>query len=406
MAEEVEVETALQYLLEATRTCDTGRCPLINCWDRILAEDIIADVDFPPFDRSSLDGYAVISQDVVNASSKQPVLLEQIDYIPAGSVGRHTITAGQTARIMTGAPVPMGADGIVRLEDTNCSGTQVMVLAGVSTAKSICRQGAEIAFGEIVLRQGTRLNAGAMGLLAMLGQTKPLVYRRPRVAILATGSEIIDIDQPLAPGKIRNSNSFMLQAQVFAAGGEPVLLGGVVDDTKLICDTLEAAPFCDIYITTGGVSVGDYDLMGQVFDRLAVKAMFNRVVLKPGTPILAGKWRDTLLMGLSGNPAGASVAFELLVRPVIHKLAGHGTRPRSMIRAILTTDLECAASSVTRRFAWGRCREELVSWQVEPLAYQGSGMLKTLTDANALIVIPVGIPHVSKGSEVDVILLN
>jgi molybdopterin molybdotransferase len=400
----VEVETARQYLLDTVRCCGPERYKLINCWDRILAEDITADSASPPFDQSLLDGYAVISLEVERATPEQPVMLEQIDYIPAGSVGKHAITWGQTARIMTGAPIPSGANGIVRLEDTKCAGTHITILAGAGAAKNICRQGEEFAQGEVVLHRGTRLNAGAMGMLATLGQTEPLVYRHPRVGILATGSEIIDVDQPLTPGKIRNSNSFMLQAQVFEAGGEPVLLGGIEDDIKLICNVLQAAPVCDIYITTGGASVGDYDLMGQVFDKLGVKVIFNRVAMKPGKQIFAGSWQEALLVGLSGNPAAASVSFEVLVRPVIRKMAGHAATLRPMIRAVLKTDFR--GTSTARRFVWGQCSQGPLGWEATPIAYQRSGILKSMVSANALIVIPPGTSNLLEGSEVDVMLLE
>lgn len=400
----IELETARQHLLDSVQCCDPERCKLVNCWDRILAEDIVADSDYPPFDRSLLDGYAVISMEVERATPKQPVVLEQIDYIPAGSIGRHAITQGQAVRIMTGAPIPAGASGIVRLEDTKCAGTQVAILAAVNPAKNISRRGDDFAQGEVLLRRGKRLNAGAMGLLAMFGQAEPLVYRRPRVGILSTGSEIIGIAQALAPGKIRNSNNFMLQAQVFEAGGEPILLGEIKDDTKLICDVLQAAPACDLYITTGGASVGDYDLMGQVFDRLGIKAMFNRVTMKPGMQVLAGIWGHSLLVGLSGNPAAASVSFEVLVQPVLRKIAGHDKLLRPMIKAVLKTDLR--GTSTTRRFVWGRCNQGLSSWEATPLAYQRGGILKSLVSANALIVIAPGTPKLLAGSEVDVMLLR
>jgi molybdopterin molybdotransferase len=400
----MDLDAARQLLLGLVCPCAAERVTLEYGWGRLLAEDVVADVDFPPFDRSPLDGYAVHSRDVECASVQKPVILEQIDYIPAGHVGRHTIGSGQTARIMTGASLPPGADGVVRQEDTVQNGTHIHILAGTNIHQNICRQGEELRKGEIVLRQGMLMGAGAMGVLAMLGKHAPLVYQRPRVGVLATGSEIIEVSQQLVPGKIRNSNTYMLLAQIKDAGGEPVLLGKVEDVTDKIVETLQKIPQCDIVITTGGASVGDYDLMGQVFLELGVPVLFNRLAIKPGMPVVAGRWQDKLLLALSGNPAAASVAFEVLVRPLIKKMAGDPCLWRPLVKAVLKDSFHKKPGS--RRFVWAQCHWQEQGWEVLPLFYQSNGMLKSMVFANALIDVPPGSLSLSVGETVNVMLLG
>jgi molybdopterin molybdotransferase len=400
----MELEEARRILLNIARPCPVEQIDLERCWNRILAEDVAADTDFPPFNRSPLDGYAVVSRDVAEATFDCPVVLEQIDYAPAGCVAQRTVVPGTAVRIMTGAPIPTGADGVVRLEDSECDGTRIKILAGTGVDKNICHKGEEIKLGETVLHQGSILNAGCMGILAMVGRSTPTVYKRPKVAILATGSEIIDVDQALVPGKIRNSNNFMLLSQIREAGGEPVVLGKVEDNLEAILDRLKHAPLCDIYITTGGASAGDYDLMPQVLKQLGIQTIFDRIAIKPGMPALAGLWKDSLLVALSGNPAAASVTFEVLIRPVIRKLGGYQNLWRTSISAVLQDKFN--KPSTYRRFVWAQCYYDSRGWRVAPLYYQGNGMLKSMTMANALIDIPAHSPSLTPGAEVKVLLLT
>jgi len=396
------LEDALKMLLKKTPLQGKTRTPLAECYQRVLAEDIVAEMDFPPFDRSPLDGYAVRMVDVQHASMEKPVVLQQVDDVPAGSVPSTTVEAGQATRIMTGAKIPEGADAVIRLEDIEVNQDQVSVFATVENA-NICRQGEEIHKGEIVLQQGTVLRDGALGLLAMLGQGQPLVYDQPKVAILATGTELIGVDQPLSPGKIRNSNNYMLMAKVREAGCQPILLGQVCDDLELIQQKLTGHKNIAMYITTGGASVGDYDLMEQLFIKLKIPMLFVRLAMKPGMPVMAGYWRDTLLVALSGNPASANVSFEALLRPVLKKMSGATVFERPTSRAQLKKAF--TKPSQSRRFVWARCELQDGILYAQPMGFQGNGMLSGMLLANALLDIPAKSDCLQIGTEVVVRLL-
>lgn len=396
------LEDALGMLLEKAQLYKTSRIPLGECYQRILAEDIVAEMDFPPFDRSPLDGYAVRMADVEHASLAQPVLLKQIDYVPAGSTPSKKITSGLATRIMTGAKIPEGADAIIRLEDTVVHQDVVSIFAKVDTG-NICRQGEEIRKGEIVLEKGTVLKDGALGLLAMLGHAQPLVYDQPKVAILATGTELIGVEESLSQGKIRNSNNYMLMAKVREAGCQPILLGHVCDDLALIEEKLRGHENIDMYITTGGASVGDYDLMEQLFVKLEIPMLFTRLAMKPGMPVMAGYWGDALLVALSGNPASANVSFEVLLRPLLRKMAGANGIERPKSRAILKEAFNKPSQS--RRFIWARCEFENGILYATPMGYQGNGMLSGMLPANALLDIPAGSDCLQVGIEVEARLL-
>jgi len=396
------LEDALAILLEKIQLQGKQRIPLTECYQRVLAEDIVTAMDFPPFDRSPLDGYALRRLDVQQASPARPVRLKQVDNVPAGSWPVKKIEAGQTARIMTGAGIPEGADAVVRLEDVEVQQDTVSIFAPAGPA-SICKQGEEIHKGESVLQQGIVLRDGALGLLAMLGQTEPLVYHQPKVAVLATGTELIGVDQPLSPGKIRNSNTYMLMAKIREAGCQPVLLGHVSDDLELMAEKIKGHNNMDMYITTGGASVGDCDLMAQLFAKLNIPILFTRVAMKPGMPVIAGLWQDTLLVALSGNPAAANVSFEVLLRPLLKKMAGAAVFERPRIRAKLKSPFTKASPS--RRFIWAHCEFENGVLYAEPMGFQGNGMLSGIVLANALVDIPANSGELQSGAEVAAWLL-
>ncbi len=396
------LEDALTLLLEKIKLQGTNHIPLAECYQRVLAEDIIAEMDFPPFDRSPLDGYAVRRADVQHASIAQPIELIQVENVPAGSVTSKTVETGQATRIMTGAKIPAGADAIIRLEDVKVNQDRVSIFAPVFIS-NICKLGEEIRKGQIVLQQGTILRDGALGLLAMLGKDKPLVYERPKVAILATGTELVGVEQPLSPGKIRNSNNYMLMAKVREAGCEPILLGHVCDDLELIEQKLTGHENIGMYITTGGASVGDYDLMEQLFAKLNIPMLVTRLAMKPGMPVMAGCWHDTLLVALSGNPASANVSFEALLRPLLKKMSGAAIFERPKIRAILKKSF--TKPSQSRRFIWARCKFEDGMLYAEPMVFQGNGMLSGMVSANALLDIPANSDGLEIGTEVVARLL-
>lgn len=400
----LKLEVAQEIILNAVTLAPIEQIKLEECWRRVLAENIVSELDFPPFDRSPLDGYAVIADEVRKASSSSPVLLREIENVPAGCTPQKDISSGTATRIMTGAPLPKGATGVVRLEDVEVDGDTVKVFTGKAAADSICYQGEEIKLGEPVIAAGTVINSGVMGMLAVMGKAEPMVYQKPRVALIATGSEIVSVAEKLSPGKIRNSNSYMLSAQVLDAGGQVSFLGTAPDNVETIMAAIQSAPDSQIYITTGGASVGDYDLIGEVFSRMNITVLFDRVSIKPGMPVLAGVKDGRLYIGLSGNPAAASVSFEQIVRPVIAKMSGRSNWWRPVVRAVLAAAF--TKSTGARRFVWSRCWQKGPDILVEPLGLQGNGMLKSAVIANSLIVIPENSPPLPVGTEVEVILLT
>ncbi len=399
----VKLEIAQDILLNLVTVMPTERVALSECWRRILGETVRSDMDFPPFDRSPLDGYALIAEEVVNATPENPVCLKQIDYIPAGGTPNTSVSFGTACRIMTGAPLPPVATGVVRMEDTVVNGDNVTILDGRGADKNICFRGEELFTGEEIVSEGNVINAGIMGMLAVLGKSRPYVFRKPRVALIATGSEIIPVDFPLVPGKIRNSNSYMLSAQVAEAGAQTILLGNASDNVDEISHLLESASDCDVFITTGGASVGDYDLIGEVYKKMGITLLFDRVSIKPGMPVLAGTRDGKIYLGLSGNPAAAAISFEQLVRPVLMKMSGRKTWWRPRIKAVLAAPFKKKTGA--KRFVWARCWQTGTDILVEPSRAQGNGMLKSAMGANALIVIPENSPALPIGTEVEVILL-
>lgn len=400
----IKLETAQDILLKATSVLPAEKLLLEHCWQRILAEDVIAGTDFPPFDRSPLDGYAVIAAEVAQASKNKPVRLRQIENVPAGKTPVQAVSPGNAIRIMTGAPIPQGATGVVRLEDVAVEKDIVEVLDGSGVEANICRKGEEIRLNETVLSAGTVITAGAMGLLAMLGVVRPRVYSRPRIGVLATGSEVIPAGAQLRPGKIRNSNTYMVSALIQAAGGLPVPLGEVADSVEAILERLADSPECDILITTGGASVGDCDLIGKVYEQLGIELLFDRVSMKPGMPVLAGLKAGKMYFGLSGNPASAAISYDQLVRPVIFKLSGRKELWRPVFKAILAAPY--GKSTAARRFVWATCRQGDGAVLVNPIETQGNGMLRSSAAANCLIVVPENTPSLPAGTAVDIVLLT
>jgi len=399
----ISLEEAREVLLPLVRVLPVEKIPLAMSYGRILADTLCAGSDFPPFDRSPLDGYALIASEVYQATPEQPVVLQQVDNVPAGSVSELTIERGTACRIMTGAPLPVGTTGVVRLENTEVVGDRVRVFDGREASKQICLQGEEIASGEQLIAAGTKIGFGAMGMLALNGEAMPSVYRQPRVALLATGSEIISVEKQLTPGKIRNSNSYMLSGQVIDAGSKPVILRNVPDEREAIIAGLQEAEQCDIVITTGGASVGDRDLIADVFRSIGINVLFERVEMKPGMPVVAGVKGEKLFLGLSGNPAAASISFEQIMRPLLLKMGGRKTWYRPQIQARLAAPFK--KSTGAKRFVWARWWQEGGQLFVEPSAMQGNGMLKSAIPANSLIIIPANSPPLPSGTEVSVILL-
>jgi molybdopterin molybdotransferase len=353
-----------------------------------------------------MDGYAVRSHDVRDASSANPVSLKVVGTIAAGASSTRIVGAGEAMRIMTGAPVPRGADSVVRVEDTDAGESAVRILGNRDALRNIRPRGEDLAKGGLAVAEGEELHPGHIGLLASVGRSDVNVYRRARVAVLASGDELVDVDrfdEVLSGAKIVTSNSYSLEAAVRQAGAEPVSLGFVGDDPVALRDRLGGCD-CDLLLTTGGVSVGEFDFTRSVLAELGATHRFWRVRIRPGAPLGFGLLRGTPWLGLPGNPVSTLVTFELFARPAIRKLQGHSLLFRRPVTVRLTEAVTLGAPLT--HFLRADVRplgNELAAKLTGP---QGSGLLSSMARANALLVIPPDRTRIEAGEFVDALLLR
>ncbi|HWP28561.1 MAG TPA: gephyrin-like molybdotransferase Glp, partial [Chloroflexota bacterium] len=335
----LSVDEALAAILEKIPVLEPEEVFLDEALGRVLAEDIYADIDVPPFDNSAMDGYAVIAADTAPATPERPVVLRVVADLPAGYLPQTPVRHGEAVRIMTGAPMPPGADAIVRVEDTARGEGVVLVYAPTRPGRDVRRAGEDVRAGERILPRGTYVRPAEVGMLAMLGRRRVRVIRRPRVAVLTTGDELVDVDEPLTPGKIRNINLYSLIAQVRWCGGEPISLGVARDTVEELEAKIRAGMAADLLVTSAGVSVGDYDVVKTVLDKLG-QIDFWRVNMKPAKPIAFGRIGNTPMFGLPGNPASSMVAFEEFVRPAILKMQGRRALRHPTLQAVAEVALD------------------------------------------------------------------
>jgi molybdopterin molybdotransferase len=375
---------------------------------RVLAADVESAVTHPAWDNSAMDGFAVLSRDVARASRAKPVVLRVIDDIPAGAFPTRAVGPGEAIRVMTGAPVPTGADGVTRLEHTEPgpeSGT-IRVFDGSDAGLNIRRRGEDLKVGARPLTAGTLLRPAEIGVLAMLGQPSAPVYRQPKVGILATGNELADFDEleeVHAGRRIMNSNSYALAAQVQEAGGEPVMLGIARDDRDSLRQRLETAIGNDALITSAGLAVGDHDYVKEVLDDLGLEFLFYRVLMRPGSPFTFGMLGTMPVFALPGNPVSAMVTFEVLVRPALRKMTGllHYDRPWRRVRLAEPLTTKGPRTHLYR----ATLEREGNAWLARLTGPQGSGILTSMSEADALIRVPPD-SSLPPGTEVDAIVLR
>ena len=409
---------AARVILEHIAPLPAVRQPLREALDLVLAEDVKSPIDLPPWDNSAMDGYATRGADVAAASRERPVVLTVVESVAAGQVPERAIGPGKATRIFTGAPLPAGADTVVRQEDTESAGAdRVAIVAGRDAGKNVRHRGEDIRQGEIVLPAGTPLGPAQLGVLASIAHGTPLVHRAPRVAFMGSGDEIVDLDRAdeiLAGEKIATSNSYTLHALIRRAGAFPVDLG-LARDTK---DSLRehlgtaAARDADLLVTTAGVSVGEHDFVREVLAELGCDMKLWRIRMRPGAPLGFGLLHRTPWIGLPGNPVSTMVTFELFVRPAIRRLLGHRLPFRRTVPV-------CVGEPITlgprlRHFLRAVVRPEgpgdggeggggLVARLTGP---QGSGILTSMARANALLVVPEDRPEVSAGETLPALLLD
>ena len=377
-------------------------------YGRYLAEPIIAPHPFPAFNRSGMDGYAVIAADTTGAGNGNAAWLEVVDDIPCGAVPAVDITNGTAARIMTGAQVPVGADTVAMLEVTETREAEGIRYVGIrktqEAGRNITPSGMELGEGELVLSAGGLISAGHIAALAAFGVHTVRVHRRPKIGIFATGTELLEVAEPLQPGKIRNSNSPMLESLVREVGGEPFMLGAIVDDLELARRKVKLAlESYDFVITTGGVSVGDYDIMGDLVREQSGDMLFNKVMMRPGSVTTAAVREGKLLLALSGNPGACFVGFQFFARPVIGLMQGASQPFLPEWTATLGADY----SRVDNFTRFVRARLEVRDGCVYaiPAAIDESSVMVTIKDSDCLIVVPPETRGLAAGAKVTVIKL-
>ncbi|HET8625036.1 MAG TPA: gephyrin-like molybdotransferase Glp, partial [Gemmatimonadales bacterium] len=396
---------AARRILADIRRQPPLRVPLDDALDSVLAEDLVSPIDLPAWANSAMDGYAARAADIRGASAEHPVRLRVVEELPAGRFPSRAIGPGETSRIYTGAPVPDGADGVVRQEDTDLGRETVTIFKDRDAGVNIRPAGEDIQRGTTVLRAGTPLGPAELGVLASLAVGQPLVYRRPRVAILGSGDEIVDVDRPdeiLSGRKTANSNAHALVALVRRAGGEPVNLGVARDAPESLREHIQGALPCDLLVTTAGVSVGEHDYVRTVLDELGVDQRFWRIRMRPGAPLGFGLLGRLPWIGLPGNPVSTMVTFELFVRPAIRQMCGHALPFRRMVP--VRTAEAIALKPKLQHFLRAVVTETARGREARLTGPQGSGILMSMVLANALLVVPEGQLDTPAGAELRAML--
>ncbi len=392
-------DQALAQILSQIAPLRPVDLPLADALGCVLTEDVYAPQAVPPFDNSSMDGFAVRAAELANIPATLPVSGD----IPAGALSLPTLTPGSAVRIMTGAPVPPGADTVVPVEDTEAQGAGVAFLQPIEPGQHIRRAGEDVEAGSLVMAAGSLVRPAEVGMAAVVGRALLRAHPRPRVAIISTGDELVEPGLPLLPGQIYNSNAYTLAAQVTEAGGTVTHRLHARDTPEALREAFDRASGADVLLTSGGVSVGDYDFVKAVFAERGTMD-FWRVAIRPGKPVAFGRWGETVFFGLPGNPVSSMVTFELFVRPALRRLRGLTEPSRPRMTARLTED----ASHTPGRQSYQRAvvTAEGGGYTVAPVSRQGSGMMRSMVEANALLVIPADVSVIPAGQTAAVILLD
>jgi molybdopterin molybdotransferase len=402
-----DVREASERILAGIRPLGAEPVSLRDALGRVLAEDVRSPIEHPPWDNSSMDGYAVRAADVLHASADAPAVLTVLETVRAGQRPSRAVQAGSAIRIMTGAPVPDGADSVIRVEDTDGGESRVAIRDARDARRNIRPRGEDLAVGALAVSSGTVLRPAHIGVLASVGCANIPVFRRPRVAVLASGDELVDVDQFDAVrrgDRIVSSNSYTLAASVRAAGGDVVDLGIVADDPNAYRERLERAHGCDLLITSGGVSVGEYDFTKEVLRSLGADLQLWRIRMRPGAPLGFGMLGEMPWLGLPGNPVSALVTFELFAGPLMRRQRGERRIFRQPIDVRSRDEITIAAPLT-------HFMRAVVEWEPDGVwarltGPQGSGLLTSMARANALVVVPPERTTVRAGETVRALLLG
>ncbi len=408
----LSVEEALQKILDEVDVLETESVPILESLGQVLAEDIVSGINVPPLDNSAMDGFAVRAQDTIGASTASPKILKVIDTVIAGSISPREVGTGTAIRIMTGAPLPRGADAVVQFENTDeakrqITAAEVGILAEARPGLNVRKAGEVIVSGTIVLKGGTVIRPAEVGMIASLGLTRVKAIRRPVVAILSTGNELVELGQPLPEGKIYDNNLYSIAGLVKRYGCIPKILGIARDEEKSIVDKLRQAQDTDMLLTTGGVSMGDYDMVKNILAKEG-KMVFWKVRVKPGKPLAFGKIkgikRDIPHLGLPGNTVSCMVSFELFVRPALLKMMGKKTLSKPVVEAIIEDNVK--NDSGRRIYDRAIVEKRDGHYHARLTGPQGSGILKSMSLANGLVLIPEEKEMVQKGDTVQALMLD
>jgi molybdopterin molybdotransferase len=406
----ISVEEALANILGAVYVLESQERPLTSCLGQVLDEDIYSSLDIPPLDNSAMDGYAVRAKDIEIADKAQPVYLDVIDEIPAGRISSLSLRAGTAMRIMTGAPVPAGADAVVRFEDTDESNERgrskssgrIGIFQPAQAGLNIRRRGEDVPTGQLILQKGLVLRPAEIGILASLGRARVNIIRRPVVSVLPTGDELCDIHQPLPPGHIYDSNTYTIAANVTRCGGIPKVLNIARDSMDSLNKGIESGMDADMLITSGGVSMGDYDVVKDALAQMG-RVNFWTVRMKPGKPLAfgvidktsRGPHRKVPHLGLPGNPVSSMITFEMFARPAILKMMGKRTFDRPSVMA--TIDRDVRNTDGRRVYTRVHLERDSHGWKARVTGPQGSGILTSMSAANGLAVIQEDCPVLKAG---------
>jgi molybdopterin molybdotransferase len=383
----ISVEEAFRTILGHVRPLGAERVPLAEAVGRVLTEDVVSPICIPPFDNSAMDGYAVRVEDLAGATELDPVPLKVLGEVAAGAATGLAVEPGAAVRIMTGAPIPAGTEAVIMLEETREFEDRIEALATPEPGEHIRLAGEDVAQGEVVFKAGHALTPAALGVLASLGIAEVSVHRRPRVAILGTGDELVPLGEPLGPGQIHDSSAVALETLVAMLGAAPTRLGVARDELGELRAKIARASGFDVLLTTGGVSVGDHDLVKQVLAELGELNVW-RVAMQPGKPLAFGHIEETVVFGLPGNPVSSLVAFEVFVRPALRRLQGHRQLEKPRFQATLLQPI--VKTQARRQYLRAVVACDGGSFSVVLTGPQGSHQLTSVARANALLILPEG----------------
>jgi molybdopterin molybdotransferase len=402
------VREAIDLVLAGVSLLTAEEVALRDALERVLAEDVDSPLTLPARTNSAMDGFAVRSADVRGATKQAPRRLKVLEEVRAGALPARPVGPGEATRVFTGAPLPEGVDGVIRQEDTTFDGGIVVVLDDRDAGRNVRFAGEDLKQGARVLDAGTRLGPAQLGVLASIARARVRVRRRARVGILASGDEIADLDQAdaiLAGRKTASSNTYTLDGLIRLAGAEPVALGIAADTPESVRERVERGiATCDLIVSTAGVSVGQYDFLRSVLDSLGCRMAVTKIRMRPGSPTSFGIVRGVPWIGLPGNPVSTMVCFELFVRPAIRKMQGHTLLHRRTVR--VTTEEPLDTPGRLTHFLRAVARETPDGWRARLTGPQGSGILTSMTRANALLIVPEEVEHLAAGAALSALLLD